>query len=48
MYIESPMNATAIHRQSDPVIEYHHRHHAPGTVPNGKEKNTGPVKREKN
>ena len=30
---------------SDPVIEYHHRHHAPGTVPNGKEKNTGPVKR---
>ena len=37
---------TAIHRQSDPVLEWALTIVTkPGAVPNGKEKNTGPVKR---
>ena len=39
MYIESPYE----HDSNSPA-EHHHRHNAPGTVPNSKEKNTGPVK----
>ena len=40
------MNATAIHRQSDPVIELALTI-VTWPVPNGKEKYTGPVKRMK-